>query len=243
MCRFTDAKQLIVVVENRLLGSREIAQPISWFRKEFIHPVFYVFLGMDFLMVNFAKTAIYAGLFAFLAGYISPQFGASSEEVKIHLIIAMMGAVFIVLFALPSTFSSYGIKDSDIAFLAKYIQEKVSSKDELDTLRDNLEVMEGCAANRVATLRWAMATIWGVILFGFSQSIGLLAKLAEKEEVGQIIGGSVTFFITALSLTLLPLVAIAGYRRANHIVFSGLRFACNEVAQGFLAPPKIEECA
>lgn len=241
MSLFANAKQLVVIVENRLLGAREIAWPISWFRKEFWHPISYVFLGMDFLISNFMKTTVYVVLFVALTAYLSRRFGASAEEVKMYVVIAVMGAVFVVLFALPSTFASFGISDVDLIFLAQRVQEKVASNDELDTLRDNLEAMEACAADRVAILRWAMATIWGVLLFGFSQSMGLLARLAEKDEVGKLIGGSVSFFIVAVSLTLIPLAAIAGYRRANNIVFRGLQFACNEVALKFMAPTIAEE--
>lgn len=238
MSLFAVSKQVVVLVENRLLGAQDIPWPISWIRKEFWHPIIYVQLGLDFLIKNFIKTTIYIVLFVALTAYLSSRVGVSSEQLNVNIAAAIMGAVFVVLFTLPSTFVSFGIKDTDLVLLIQHIQENVASKDELEALRDNLETMEKCVVDRVTTLRWAMATIWGVILFGFSQSVGVLTRLAEKDEVGNLIGGSVFFFVVSVLLAFIPLIAIAGYRRANNMVFRGLQFARNEVALKFTTLPE-----
>lgn len=238
---FVTANQLIVDAENRLLGAKDIPWPFSWLRKEFWHPIVYVMLGMDFLINNFFKTVFYVGLFAALAAYFSTRAGMPSEQMNFAIGVAIMGAVFVVFFALPSTFTNFGIKDADLEFLTQRVQDQVASNEELKGLRDNLEAMEECAASRVAALRWAMATIWGVVLFGFAQSLGLLTKLIEKDQFADLIGGSISFFVVAVFLTIIPLATIAGYRRANNMVFMELRFACNEVALKFSALSPVEE--
>lgn len=230
MSLYTVAKYLVEATEDRLLDAKDVPWRIlSRIRKEFWHPLVYVRLGMDFLLQNLAKTVFYMGLFMGVAAYLSTRIGLSPQQVNANVVVATMGGLFVILFALPSTFAHFDIKDSDLQFIVEHIRCQLESKEELDVLRSNLEAMEECAADRVRTLRWTMATLWGALLFGYGQSMGFLTKLAEKNQIGELISGSVLFFVMAGFFTLIPLVAIAGYRRANNMVFRGLQFACNEV--------------
>ncbi len=234
MALYEAAKQLVEDAEHRLLGAQHIpVRPVSWLRREFLHPLSFVALGAGFLIENFYKTLGYVVLFMSLVGYISHQLALANDQVNAYLVMAALLGLFVVLFALPSAFSHYFLKESDLSYLAQRIKARVTSKAELESLQAGLAIMEECADNRVKTLRLALATIWAVFLFGFGQSLGMLTKLGKDDQIGELVGGSITTFVFAVLITLVPMAAIAGYRRANNLVFKGLQFACHEVAVGF----------
>lgn len=231
MALYDTAKQLVEDAEHRLLNSQRIPNPpVAWLRREFWHPLSYVFFGMDYFIKNFAKALFYVPLLMLLVAYISAQLGLPKDQTNTYLVMAAMFGLFVVLFALPSTFSHFQLKESDLDYLSQRILAQATSKAELEGLQAGLELMSECADNRVKTLRWALATIWAVFLFGFGQSLTILAKLGGDNKLGELLSGSILTFVVAVLLTLLPMAAIAGYRRANNMVFKGLQFACHEVA-------------
>jgi len=234
MALYEAAKQLVEDAEHRLLGAQHIpVRHVSWLRREFLHPLSFVALGASFLIDNFLKTLGYVVLFMVVVAFLSWQLGLSGDQKNAYLAMAAMFGLFVVLFSLPSTFSHFQLKEFDLEYLSQRIQARVTSKAELEGLQAGLEIMEECADNRVKTLRLALATIWAVFLFGFGQSLGILTKLGKDDQIGELVGGSIMTFVFAVVLTLLPMAAIAGYKRANNMVFKGLQFACYETAQLF----------
>lgn len=230
MTTFSNAKQLIEIAEHRLLKAQHIPWPVSWLRKELLDPIRYVMAGLEFLLQNWIKMIVYPLIFGLAAIYVAKHLGLNKDQINAAVLVGMAIGVFVVLFALPSSFASIGISENDIECFTSHLQRFAASEIELGALRDSLEAMEEAAADRVKALRWAMATIWGSVLLAYSQSMGVLTKLADKDQVGELMSGSVIFFVVAGLLALAMLLAITGYRRANNIVFRGLQYACNEVS-------------
>lgn len=240
---FLTAKDLLQDAENELLGGPALPKPLAWLRQEFWNPLSYVMHGTSFFIDNFSKILFYSALFSLIAAAASTKLGLSGPQVNANLVIALLGAFFVVLFSLPSTFAHFGLKEAQITYLSQRIQDVLQTKAELDALKESLEAMEACTADRVRALRWAMATLWGAILFGYSQSMAVFTRLATQEQIGELMSGSIVFFITVCFFGLIPLIGIAGYRRANDLVFRGLQFACIEVAMEFSAALMAEDGA
>lgn len=228
------AKQLVEDAERRQLRAASFRNSlIKWILTEFWYPLGYVVHGLDFLIQNLAKTVFYVMLFITLTFVVSSKLGLPSEQTTAYLIVATILAVFVILFALPSTFSHLNLGEGDLRFLAERIQTLVSSKEELLGLEKNLELMEESVMDRVKALHWSLATLWALFLFAFNQSLGVLLKLDQGGHLGEVIGGSISTLVIAIFAVLFPLLGIVGYRRASNLVFRALGYACNEVALHF----------
>lgn len=230
---YATTKEVLQFAEGHLLRVLNVPPFVAWLRREFWHPFAYIAEGMGVFIDNFFKIFFYSIFFPGLVAYISFKLGLTSDQIKVNSALGLAAAFFVVLFSLPSTFVHSGVRDSYVQALTDDLLGRLSSKAELDALTDNLGAMEACAGNRVKTLRWALAAVWGAALFGYSQSMAVLTKLATQNQLGELMTGSINFFVIAFFVGLVPLVAIAGYRRSNEIVFRGLQFACNEVARKF----------
>lgn len=223
---FTAAIELLADAERRQLRATNF-RPI-WFSRllvEIWYPLTYVFHGLDFLVLNFSKTLLYVFLFT-TGTFIGSSFlNLAPEQIHANVTVAAIFAIFTVLLALPSTFSHLRLYEGDLDYLSKQIQGIADSKAALLNLKTNLDILEATTTERVNALRWSLATIWALFLFVFNQSLGLLLK-GQSEHLGKVLGASITTFVLALVIVLISILAIAGYRRANNLVFRGLAFAC-----------------
>lgn len=223
---FTAAIELVADAERRQLRARNF-RPI-WLSRllvEIWYPLTYVFHGLDFLVLNFTKTLLYVFLFTTSTFIGSSLLNLAPEQTHANITVAAIFAMFTVLLALPSTFSHLRLYEGDLDYLSERIQGIVDSKAALQNLKTNLDILEATTTERVNALRWSLATIWALFLFAFSQSLGLLLR-GQTERLGEVVGASITTFVLALVIVLIPVLAIAGYRRANNLVFRGLAFAC-----------------
>jgi hypothetical protein len=233
MNAFLIAKQLLETAERRLLRAKELPRPLAWIFREFLYPIIYVFLGIEFFARSWAKTMFYPPVFMLLAIYMSNQAGLAKEQTNAVITIAFALGVVVVFFALPSTFSHSGVTDDDVKYLADQIEDHVSCEGELQAIRANLEILEEAASGRVKAMKLLLATIWGAVLFGYSQAMGMLTKVMESHQLGELISGSVVFIFVAVFFAVFSILAISGYQNANDMVFRGLQFASNQVAVQF----------
>ncbi len=231
MTVYATTKEVLQFAEGYLLRVLNVPPFVAWLRREFWHPFAYIAEGMGVFIDNLVRIVFYSFFFPALFAYVSYKLGLTSDQIRVNSVLGLATGFFVVLFSLPSTFAHSGVADTYVQALTDDLLDRLNSKAELDALTDNLKAMEACAATRVKTLRWALAAVWGAALFGYSQSMTILTKLLTHDQLGDLMTGSVAFFVIAFFVGLVPLVAIAGYRRSNEIVFRGLQFACNEVAR------------
>lgn len=224
---FTAAIQLVVDAERRQLRAINFRYSwVRWLLTEIWYPLVYVIHGLDFLIQNFWKSLFYVSIFTISAFIVSSIFDVPTNQTHANVIVSGVFGLFTVLFALPSTFSHLHLKEKDLDYLTERIQGLVTTKDALQNLITDLSLMEASVTDRVNALRWTLASVWALFLFGFNQSLGLILKFEQGERIGEIIGNSIMTFFMALIVVLIPILAIAGYRRANNLVFKGLAYAC-----------------
>lgn len=227
--------ELVADAERRQLRTTSFRS--KWLSRlliEIWYPLTYVFHGLDFLVLNFTKTLLYVFLFTTSTYIGSTLLNFAPEQMHANVTVAATLAMFTVLLALPSTFSHLHLNEGDLDYLSERIQGIVDSKAALQNLKTNLDILEATTTERVNALRWSLATIWALFLFAFNQSLGLLLK-GQTEHLGEVVGASITTFILALVIVLIPFLAISGYRRANDLVFRGLAFACADAGLKFEA--------
>ena len=227
---FTAAIQLVADAERRQLRARNFRY--RWLSRlliEIWYPLAYAFHGLDFLVLNFTKSLVYVLLFTTVTLIGTSFLSLTPEQTHANVTVAAFFGMFTVLLALPSTFAHLRLHEGDLDYLSERIQSIIDSKAALQNLKIYLDLMEITAMERVNALRWSLATIWALFLFIFNQSIGMLLKVQQTEHLGEIVGNSIFTFVLALVIVLIPIFAIAGYRRANDLVFKGLAFACADV--------------
>lgn len=232
---FATSKAILESAECELLGASAIPRPFSWIRREIIHPFFYVMEGGVILLDTVKKIALYFTIFYVVGIWLSWITDNLSKAPSTALFLSFLGASIIGLFALPSTYTDHKFPEKFISRLTKIVAGLIDSTTELEGLRANLEIMENRAAQRVKALRFTLAGIWAIFLFGFSQSLGLMTKIVPNEHFTSILGNTLGVFLVAAILGLLPLLAINCYQLANELVFKGLQFACNEIAIELIA--------
>lgn len=192
---------------------------------------------MEFYLHNWAKTLLYPGILVLFVTYIASQAGVSLGQSNALIPVAMIMGASVVLFAMPSSYAHAGVRDNDVMFLAELIVSQTSCESELRSIHANLEILEEGAKDRVKALSWALGTAWAVALLGYNQFMGIFTRVAEKNQIGELLSGSLSFLIVVGVLALFSLFAITGYRRATAMVFRGLQFACNQASIRLCAQP------
>jgi hypothetical protein len=239
---FAAARELVSDAERRQLRARNSRNSwAKWVLTAIFHPLFYVFHGSYFLIQHFSKIILHVLFFSISAFFISQYLDLQSNQLRANVGVAAIFGIFTVLFALPSTFSNLQLKEEDLDYLAERIKAFATSTEALQNLMTLLALMEESVKDRGNALRWSLASIWALFLFVFNQSLGLMVKLEQGEHIGEVMGTSITTFIFALVLILFPILAIAGYRTANELVFRGLAYACADVLHEYEARESTEK--
>jgi len=220
---------IIHETERRVLTFRSFGAIPDEIIRFIMFPIPFIQLGMAELFrpaLNWAF--IWFGL-SILAVFLISH-AEVSEQTKGYIFLACIYVpIFLVVFAVPSTFAIDSIKDEQIQSLADYINSLgINDKDKIATLEDNLSNIAERTYARTKTLQWLVATVWALFLYGFNQANNIALKIVP-EQITNIISDNIMTFIIYGLVSFLSILVIVGYKKGNDAVFRRLQFAIQEL--------------
>lgn len=224
VCLFTEAFNIVRAVETRLIAERRsdirffaYLQHLTWF-------------PFKFLAMGVAEKTKSASLWAFLAfgffilgAWIITHSGIARTEVATVIILAsLIVPIFVVVFAMPSTYGNSGVTPSAVGFVAGHLEARgFSSTHEIDLLKKSIRLFEERSRARITVLKWLVGILWAGFVYTFSK-----ASMATPAQ-------SLPYIVEAAWLLLCLLaayLAVWGYEASVDKLFRTVEFGCNNFA-------------
>lgn len=140
------------------------------------------------------------------------------------------GSLILVAFALPSTYAFDSINSSEIEALAEFISQLGFDCDsKLKMLGENISLVATRVDARTIMFQRVVAVVWGIFFFWATQYTNLIIKLTPPDDIPKLLLDSFFSIFWFFLVSLLSVVAIIGYKKANNAVFRRIQFAIEEL--------------
>jgi hypothetical protein len=152
------------------------------------------------------------------------------SEVQYYLILACMYApMFVVGFAMPSTFAFEFIEDEQVNYLSNYIYNLgFDCKSKLDSLNESINLVAERTYTRISAFQKLIAILSGLFLYVFNQFTTISLKIAH-EDIGKIISENIATFICYVFISMFFIVLVISYKKANDTVFRIILSSIQEI--------------
>lgn len=208
-----------------------------------VFPLKYMHTGISELL----RPATVGCFFAFALMLLSPMlmdhFNVAKEYHVIVWNLIMVVPTLLVIFAVPTTFMSNGVKSKNVtAVVAELKSAGFSDSDDLDLFEKNVEKFSNRVDSRVSFYKWVVGGFWAlyIVIFNLNMRIGsdkLSIAFAEKvkEEI-------ISFSFTLLAVATCVVLIIA-YKRASELLFTTLEVGCTEYRYELSQAKRAVECS
>lgn len=215
--------------ERRVLTFRSAGTIPDAIMRNIMFPFPFLQLGIGELLRPASKWAFLSFLLLVVAAILIPQAGVSAEAKSYIFMACTYAPLFLVVFAVPSTFAFDSIKAPQIQSLADYIYALgIDSEEKIEAIEENLANIAERTYARMKTLKWLVATVWALFLYGLNQVNSIALKIAP-EQITKVISDNISAFVMYSVVTLLSVLVIVGYKKGNDAVFRRLQFAVQEL--------------
>jgi len=215
--------------ERRVLTFRSTGMIPDAIMRHIMFPFPFLQLGIGELLRPASKWAFLSFLLLVVAVFIIPQASVSAEAKSYIFMACTYAPLFLVIFAVPSTFAFDSIKTLQIQSLADYIYGLgIDNKEKIEAIEENLDNIAERSYARMKAMKWLVATVWALFLYGLNQTNNIVFKVAP-EQITKVISGNISAFVIYSVVTFLSILVVAGYKKGNDAVFRRLQFAVQEL--------------
>lgn len=226
---FNLTRQIIEEAERRVLNFKSNGPLIDSASRNGLFPIAFIQLGLSELMRPLFKWAMFSIVLLVAALVFLPKANLSPDAKNSIFLLCTFAPLFLITFAIPSTFSFDTITGTQISTLADYIFNlgfKTEAK--LKALAECVSLVAERTYARTKTFQGIVAIIWGLFLYGLNQFTNIGLKLAP-EQSAKIFSDNFSALILYGLVSFLSLVVILGYKKANDAVFKRLSFSVEEL--------------
>lgn len=226
---FNLTRQIIEEAESRVLNFESKGVLASLALRNGLFPVAFIQLGLGELMRPLFKWVIFSVILLVAAAVLLPKADISPNTMNSIFLICTYVPLFLVIFAVPSTFSFDTITGSQISALADYIFNLgFDTESKLKALGECISLVAERTYARTKMFQGVVAVIWGLFLYGLNQFTTIVLKLVP-EQSPKIFSDNFSALILYAVVSLLSIAVILGYKKANEAVFRRLAFSVEEL--------------
>lgn len=225
---FEITKNIIEETEFSVLELKHNRNSWGMFARHIIFPLRFLRLGLGDFLSPVSIYSLITFILIFLASQASHIFSIPKEYITILFNCCLCIPMAIVIFAAPSTYAYYGINTSNVKKVSGIIASNgLDSKEKIELLEKNLELIEERVNARVSFYKWLVASLWAIYIIIFN--IEIRYELGEKLSSNKAnwIETLITFSFT-LVFTMMALLLIAAYKRASDHLVKCVKFGCIE---------------
>jgi hypothetical protein len=220
---------VIQETERRLLIFRSRGTIIDGIIHTILLPFPFLHIGMaDLLRPAFKWAVISFGLLIAVT-FLFPD-ASLPKEIKSYVILGCIYApLFLVIFAVPSTFAFDSIKGIEIHSLADHIYKHgIDCDEKIKAFEHNLSNISERTYARTKALQWLVATVWATFLYFMNQLNSFVSKI-EPQNISAVISENIGNFIIFGLYTFFSFLVIIGHKKGSDAIFRRLHFAVQEL--------------
>lgn len=215
--------------ERRVLTFRSGGTISDVIMRNIMFPFPFLQLGVGELLRPASKWASLSFGLLVIVAILIPYAGISADAKSYIFLACTYAPMFLVVFAVPSTFAFDSIKVTQIQSLSNYIYSLgIDCEEKIKAFEDNLSNISERTYARTKTLKWLVATVWALFLYGLNQVNNIAFKISP-EQTTKVISDNIGTLVIYGVVTLLSVLVIGGYKKGNDAVFRRLQFAVQEL--------------
>ena len=184
---------------------------------------------VGFIDVKENYTVIIKTLVIFIVYFVLVAFACkTTESLVFNGIFAVLIATIFAPLTVPTRIFGSDIKSANVKILQEEIIKKKLSPSQIQTIKNNLSILEVAFDAKFKIPRWIIVTLWAAWVYLFTQSVilGILVKNTVKLQT------LLCFCICALIIGVIYLLTVA-FQKTGKRIFMTLLFALNEsIAEG-----------
>jgi hypothetical protein len=225
---FDLTRQIVEEAERRVLNFKSKGALTDTATRNGLFPLPFLHLGIVELMRPMFKWAMFSVVLVISALLFTKTDISMSAKNSIFML-CIYFPLFLVVFAVPSTFSFDTISGAQVCALADYIFDLgFDAENKLDSLGECISLVAERTYARTKILQGVIAAIWGLSLYGLNQFTNMALKLVPEQST-KLFADNISAIVLFVIVTFLSLVAILGYKKANDAIFRRLSFAIEEL--------------
>lgn len=208
-----------------------------------VFPLKYIQTGISELFRPASVGSFFAFALILLCPVIMKYFGVAKEYYSIVLNVIMILPALLVIFAVPTTFMSNGVKSKNVeAVVFELKSAGFVDSDELDLFEKNVEKFSSRVDSRVTFYRWVVGVFWALYVIIFNLNI----RFASEQQAitfAEKFREHILSFAIMLVAVAICIVLIIAYKRASELLFTTLEVGCTEYRYLLLQVKREGECA
>lgn len=222
---FIETKQIIEVFEEQLLGQKSSDwKPLAWLQRRFLYPFKFLKLGIEQRLAGAFFWSVSAFIFMAISTFVLNAVEIENAQIRTFVILfAEVIPLFLVLFALPSTYGAGGVTKADVKVVTLHLANRDFKRlVELETLTASINRFEKSVRSRIVLFKSLLALLWAYAVYMFNFGIN------QNFAVSEI---AVSFYIQIIILILITagIYLLAwGYESSIDRLFRGLYFGIDE---------------
>lgn len=225
MSVFTQANELIRKVEAHLVKEQDNTIPIYGSVKRIIWlPIKFLKMGVDEKFRGAFSWSILSFLFMMLGNWLIQKSNiAQTELANIVLLGAMVMPLFLVTFAMPSTYGHSYVSKKAIDLVMEYLHDlNISTTRDIDLLQKSLQKFEARCQARVNALKWLVGLLWAGFIYAYSKAVDM--AVADPSSTVPM-AFDLAIFLLSISGGYL---CVWGYDAALNRLFRTIDFGCHD---------------
>lgn len=226
---FDLTRQVVEEAERRVLNFKSQGALADKATRNGLFPFSFLKLGIWELMLPLFKWAIPSSLLLLATTLLLPEANISPDAKFYIFLFCTYVPLFLVIFAVPSTFAFDSISSAQIGGLADFIFARgFDTVDKLESLGECISFVSERTYARTKSYQRIVAVVWGLLLIGINQFSSTALKFAPEHSLKFFLDNLFTLFLYG-AVSFLSLVVILGYKKANDAVFRRLLFSVEEL--------------
>ncbi|MCP4158701.1 MAG: hypothetical protein GY760_01395 [Deltaproteobacteria bacterium] len=140
--------------------------------------------------------------------------------------ICLIFTLFVICFAMPSTYAYSGISKTIVNSITKIVEHAgIDSIDKIELLEENIEKISIRINNRITFYKWLIGAIWAIYLIinKFETKLILSGKV---ESINKVLNSSTKELALTLVIMAATLFAVLCYQKANEFIVKSIEFGC-----------------
>lgn len=216
---------IIQKVESHLIGSKQINfKPIKWLQQLIISPFRFLHFGIGLKMKGMFLWSVLSFILQIASAALVNKLGIKSIElINIILLSTLFIPIFIIAFAMPSTYGHSNVKQTTAIYIIEQLKDcGIKSSKQIDQLKKSISLYEDRADVRIKSMKWLAGLLWAAFIYYFSKGIE-----GQMTSIPSFMNYSVTSAVLFLTVAATYLI-IWGYEAAVNTLFRSIDFGIND---------------
>ena len=225
---FESTKNILEKTEAHILKLPSDNKLWSLFTRYMVFPLKYLWLGLGEFFKPASLWVIVSMVLMTAVLMIKKDFDINPEYLIFIMNFCIYFPMILVIFAVPSTYSYYVVKDDYIQITVKNIEsENMDSIEKIELLEENIEKIYSRICSRVSFYKWLVGAVWTLYLVILNFELRFLMN-SSVQSVNQAISENIFSFGLVLFSAIGVLLLVVGYKRASDVLIKSIEFGCVE---------------